>query len=136
MQYITLITRHHDGFSDWDTKQSEWKITNTDWKQDAVKLIADECHQQGIKLFVYYSLLDWTAATTSMKRAERVMEQAGPQKATGTLYRVYESTANGTADEYGPIAGFGLMVTGTSFPNDQDNQISLRWTGICKRYTP
>ncbi|HEY4965762.1 MAG TPA: alpha-L-fucosidase, partial [Puia sp.] len=32
MQYITLITRHHDGFSDWDTKQSEWKITNTDWK--------------------------------------------------------------------------------------------------------
>src|ERR1043166_5179322 len=26
MQYITLITRHHDGFSDWDTKQSDWKI--------------------------------------------------------------------------------------------------------------
>jgi alpha-L-fucosidase len=60
MQYITLITRHHDGFSNWDTKQSDWKITNTDWKQDAVKLIADECHRQGIRLFVYYSLLDWT----------------------------------------------------------------------------
>lgn len=29
MQYITLITRHHDGFSDWDTKVSDWKITNT-----------------------------------------------------------------------------------------------------------
>ena len=49
MQYITLITRHHDGFSDWDTKQSDWKITNTDWKQDAVKLIAEECQRQGIK---------------------------------------------------------------------------------------
>ena len=60
MQYITLITRHHDGFSDWDTKASDWKITNTPWGQDAVKLIADECHRQGIKLFVYYSLLDWT----------------------------------------------------------------------------
>jgi len=59
MQYITLITRHHDGFSDWDTKQSDWKITNTPWKKDAVKLLADECHKQGIKLFVYYSLLDW-----------------------------------------------------------------------------
>ena len=59
MQYITLITRHHDGFSDWDTKQSDWKITNTHWGKDAVKLIADECHKQGIKLFVYYSLLDW-----------------------------------------------------------------------------
>ncbi|HEX4851139.1 MAG TPA: alpha-L-fucosidase, partial [Puia sp.] len=59
MQYITLITRHHDGFSDWDTKQSDWKITNTPWGKDAVKLLADECHKQGIKLFVYYSLLDW-----------------------------------------------------------------------------
>ncbi|TDX01732.1 alpha-L-fucosidase [Dinghuibacter silviterrae] len=60
MQYITLITRHHDGFSDWDTKASDWKITNTPWGKDAVKMIADECHKQGIKLFVYYSLLDWT----------------------------------------------------------------------------
>lgn len=59
MQYITLITRHHDGFSDWDTRQSDWKITNTPWGKDAVKLLAGECHKQGIKLFVYYSLLDW-----------------------------------------------------------------------------
>jgi alpha-L-fucosidase len=59
MQYITLITRHHDGFSIWDTKQSDWKITNTTWGKDALKQMADECHRQGIKLFVYYSLLDW-----------------------------------------------------------------------------
>lgn len=59
MQYITLITRHHDGFSDWDTRQSDWKITNTHWGQDAVKLLAQECHKQGMKLFLYYSLLDW-----------------------------------------------------------------------------
>jgi alpha-L-fucosidase len=59
MQYITLITRHHDGFSNWDTKESDWKITNTHWGKDAVRLLADECHKQGIKLFVYYSLLDW-----------------------------------------------------------------------------
>jgi alpha-L-fucosidase len=59
IQYITFTTRHHDGFSNWDTKQSGWKITNTHWGRDALKLIADECHKQGIKLFFYYSLLDW-----------------------------------------------------------------------------
>jgi len=59
MQYITLITRHHDGFSVWDTRETDWKITKTHWGQDAVKLIAAECHKQGIKLFLYYSLLDW-----------------------------------------------------------------------------
>ncbi len=59
MQYITFITRHHDGFSNWDTKQSSWKITNTLYAKDALKQLADECHKQGIKLFCYYSLLDW-----------------------------------------------------------------------------
>jgi len=59
MQYITLITRHHDGFSMWDTKQSDWKITNTPYGKDVVKQVAEECQKQGIKLFFYYSLLDW-----------------------------------------------------------------------------
>jgi len=59
MNYITLITRHHDGFSLWDTKQSDWKITNTPYGKDIVKQLADECRKQGVKLFFYYSLLDW-----------------------------------------------------------------------------
>lgn len=59
MKYITLITRHHDGFSMWDTKYSDFNIMNTPYKKDIVKLMADECHKQGIKLFLYYSLLDW-----------------------------------------------------------------------------
>jgi len=59
MKYITLITRHHDGFSMWNTKYSDFNIMNTPYKKDIVKMMADECHKQGIKLFLYYSLLDW-----------------------------------------------------------------------------
>lgn len=59
MKYITLITRHHDGFSMWDTKFTDYNIMQTPYKKDIVKLMADECHKQGIQLFLYYSLLDW-----------------------------------------------------------------------------
>ncbi|MBB5020066.1 alpha-L-fucosidase [Chitinivorax tropicus] len=59
MKYITFVARHHDGFSLWDTKYSDFNIMNTPYKKDILKQIADECHKQGIKLFVYYSLLDW-----------------------------------------------------------------------------
>ncbi|RZL51250.1 MAG: alpha-L-fucosidase [Pedobacter sp.] len=59
MKYITLITRHHDGFSMWDTKYSDFNIMNTPYKKDIVKMMADECKKQGIKLFLYYSILDW-----------------------------------------------------------------------------
>ncbi len=59
MKYITLITRHHDGFSMWNTKYSDFNIMHTPYKKDVVKMMAEECHKQGIKLFFYYSLLDW-----------------------------------------------------------------------------
>lgn len=60
MKYITFISRHHDSFSNWDTKQSDWKITNTPYQKDVLKMLADECKAQGIKLALYYSTLDWT----------------------------------------------------------------------------
>ncbi|HBY53542.1 MAG TPA: alpha-L-fucosidase [Marinilabiliales bacterium] len=59
MNYITFVTRHHDGFSMWDTKYSDFNIMNTPCKKDIVRELSDECHKQGVKLFLYYSLLDW-----------------------------------------------------------------------------
>ena len=46
MKYIVFITRHHDGFSNWDTKQSDWKITNTPYGKDALKMLAEECKKR------------------------------------------------------------------------------------------
>ena len=60
MKYMVFITRHHDGFSNWDTKFSDWKITNTPYGKDALKQLADECKKQGMKLGLYYSTLDWS----------------------------------------------------------------------------
>ncbi|HRD57681.1 MAG TPA: alpha-L-fucosidase [Ferruginibacter sp.] len=59
MKYIVFITRHHDGFSNWDTKYSDWKITNSPYGKDVLKQLADECKRQNIKLGLYYSTLDW-----------------------------------------------------------------------------
>lgn len=60
MKYITITARHHDGFSMFDTKASPYNIVQaTPWHQDPMKALAAECHKQGIKLFFYYSLLDW-----------------------------------------------------------------------------
>ncbi len=60
MRYITFTTKHHDGFAMWGTKQSKWNIVDaTPYHKDVVKMLADECHRQGIKLFVYHSQLDW-----------------------------------------------------------------------------
>ena len=60
MKYITITSRHHDGFAMFDSKVSDWNIVQrTPYKRDPLKMLADECHRQGIKLFFYYSQLDW-----------------------------------------------------------------------------
>lgn len=60
MKYIVFITRHHDGFSNWDTKFSDWKITNTAYGKDPLKKLAEACKKHGIQLGLYYSTLDWS----------------------------------------------------------------------------
>jgi alpha-L-fucosidase len=60
IKYITITSRHHDGFAMFDSKVSDWNIVaRTPYKRDPLKMLADECHRQGIKLFFYYSQLDW-----------------------------------------------------------------------------
>ena len=60
MKYITITSRHHDGFSMFKTKANDYNIVNaTPFKKDILKMLAEECHKEGIKLFFYYSLLDW-----------------------------------------------------------------------------
>jgi len=59
-RYITITSKHHDGFAMFHTRQSDWDVVDrTPWGKDPLKLLADECHRQGIKLFFYYSQLDW-----------------------------------------------------------------------------
>lgn len=59
-KYICITSRHHDGFSMFHTKQSDFNIVDaTPFKRDIIKELADECHKQGIKLHFYYSHLDW-----------------------------------------------------------------------------
>lgn len=59
-RYVCFTTRHHDGFSMWDTHQSDFNIMHTPYGQDILRQLADECHRQGIKLHLYYSHIDWT----------------------------------------------------------------------------
>ena len=60
-EYVTITSRHHDGFSMFATKQSDYNIVDaTPFKRDVIKELADACHEQGLKLQFYYSILDWT----------------------------------------------------------------------------
>lgn len=59
-KYITITTRHHDGFSLFKTATSSYNsVDGTPFKRDIIKELAEACKRHGIKLHLYYSHLDW-----------------------------------------------------------------------------
>jgi len=59
MRYMVFTSKHHDGFSMFDSTLTDYKITNSPFKRDVVGELADACHKAGLRLGYYYSPVDW-----------------------------------------------------------------------------
>ncbi len=59
MKYAVLTAKHHDGFCLFDSKLTDYKSTNTPCKRDLVREYVDAFRAEGLKVGLYYSLLDW-----------------------------------------------------------------------------
>src|SRR5258708_17385946 len=59
-KYMVITSRHHDGFSMYDTALSDYKVTNSPFGRDPIRELADACARRGdVKLGFYSSVLDW-----------------------------------------------------------------------------
>lgn len=60
MKYVVLTAKHHEGFCLWDTAYTDFKATNTPCNQDLIAPFVEAFRAEGLKVGLYYSLLDWT----------------------------------------------------------------------------
>ncbi|MCD6393377.1 MAG: alpha-L-fucosidase [Planctomycetes bacterium] len=59
MKYIVITSKHHDGFSMFDSDYTDYDIMETPFGRDVIKELSEECRRQGIRFCTYYSILDW-----------------------------------------------------------------------------
>ncbi len=59
MKYITITSKHHDGFCLFDSKYTDFDVMSTPFKRDIMKELSAACHKQGIKMCWYHSIMDW-----------------------------------------------------------------------------
>lgn len=59
MRYMVLTTRHHDGFSLWDSQVSDFTSVKTAAKRDFLAEFVEACRRADMRIGFYYSLLDW-----------------------------------------------------------------------------
>jgi alpha-L-fucosidase len=106
MRYITITSKHHDGLAMWDSKVSDYDIADrTPYKKDVLKMLADECHRQGIKLFFYHSHLDWHHPDY-YPRGRTGLASGRPESGDWNRYLDYmDAQIQELLTGYGPIGG-------------------------------
>ncbi|MCD8023320.1 MAG: alpha-L-fucosidase [Lachnospiraceae bacterium] len=59
MKYMVMTAKHHDGFCLFDSQYTEFKSTNTKCGRDLVAEYVEAVRAEGLKVGLYFSLLDW-----------------------------------------------------------------------------
>lgn len=128
MRYIVMTVRHHDGFSMFDTRQSDFKITNPqgayrkwiasqhpDWtdeqinrKTDIVRQLADAVHAEGLGFGIYYSQPDWIRedyriGLTGKNNAGQTVSQAQRDAAVKNYQNFMHAQLQELTTDYGRI---------------------------------
>ena len=69
VKYIVITSKHHDGFSLWDSQVSEYDIMDAaPFKRDILKELNDACKAEGIRLCFYHSIMDWHQPDAESKK--------------------------------------------------------------------
>lgn len=58
-KYMVFTTKHHDGFCMWDTKTTDYKVTNTPYGKDVLKMVDKAFEKKGLRAGHYFSVMDW-----------------------------------------------------------------------------
>ena len=128
-KYITITSRHHDSFSMFDTKESDFDIIDaTPFKCDVIKELAEECQKQGIKLHLYYSHLDWKREDYPVGGTGKGTGRPKGKENWDTYYQFMNNQLTELLTNYGPIGAIwfdGVWDHPESFDWQLEEQYAL-----------
>jgi alpha-L-fucosidase len=108
MKYITITTKHHDGFCLWDTRYTKFNTMNTPYNRDIIGMLSDACHKRNVPLCLYYSIADWNHP--NYPNQGRHHELAGPEPGDNPDWDKYMeflvAQVRELCTDYGIIHGF------------------------------
>ena len=103
-RYITITTRHHDGFSMFKTAENDYNIVDgTPFGRDILKELSEECQRQGIALHLYYSHLDWVRDDYPLGRTGHDTGRDPSKADWNSYYGFMNRQLTELLSNYGPI---------------------------------
>jgi len=59
MKYMVMTAKHHEGFCLWDSARTDYNAARRGPGRDLVREYVEACREFGLKVGLYYSLMDW-----------------------------------------------------------------------------
>jgi alpha-L-fucosidase len=123
-RYIVITSKHHEGFAMFDSKVSNFDVTDaTPFKRDPIKELADACRRHGVKLFFYYSQLDWHHSDY-FPRGKTGGSSGRADQGQWDRYLDYQNAqVRELLTQYGPIGGIWF----DGWWDQEDSPMRNRW---------
>lgn len=103
-RYITITSRHHDGFSMFDSKTTDYNIVRaTPFGRDVLKELSEACAEDGLKLHFYYSLLDWVREDYPIGRTGHYTGRKGDRQDYNSYFNFMKAQLRELLTGYGPV---------------------------------
>ncbi len=108
MQYICFTSKHIDGFCMWDTKHTDYKVTNTPYGKDILAMLAESCARRNFPLCIYYSVPDMHCHhyPNSGRSYELPSPEPGDEPDIKKYIRYIKEQVTELCSNYGKIHGF------------------------------
>ncbi|MHC4675504.1 MAG: alpha-L-fucosidase [Planctomycetota bacterium] len=133
-QYMVFTTRHHDGFSLFDSKVSEFTSAKTAAGRDFVAEYCKACRAEGLKVGLYYSLTDWRFPT---HRQGKLVRKPMEQMKTYVKEQIRELCTNyGNIDILWYDGPFGLDEKGITWKQKWPNWNGRELNRMVKKLQP
>ena len=129
MKYAVLTAKHHDGFSLFDTKLSDFKSTNTPAGRDLVKEFLDAFRAEGLKVGLYFSIIDWAHKDFPHYKDRHHPMRDNPEYGNeGRNFDRYLEFMHGQVKEL--LTGYGkldILWFDFSYVDPQGNMMGEKW---------
>jgi alpha-L-fucosidase len=129
MKYFVITAKHHEGFCLWDSKLTDYKATRTPYGRDLLRQVIEAFRAEGLKVGLYYSLLDWHHPEYTVDRHHPLYrDEAFRAAAAGRDMGKYNEYVLGQVrellTEMGPI---DVLFLDYSFPGGKDGKGRDDW---------
>lgn len=130
MKYVVFTTKHHDGFCMFDSKYTDYKVTNAPIGRDLTKELVDAFRAEGIRIGLYYSLIDWHHPDFTVKdpiHPERNVKEelAKDSKRSNKRFQKYlKNQISEILTNYGQI---DVLFTDFSYPQKENGKGRDYW---------